>query len=317
MNMKKFIYILSLVFVSSSGLFGQETLLNNVPRLGDHYFVPVSAFPAPFTNSHFGLNLGLAQSRDFENVILEIDGEPIIGLKGSLLFADLNFDYQQRVKEWMAFYMSAGLTARLGTEVHSILTQGLNTVSYFRMGWLIKILKKERYMLSGHVQINNYGATFINIKDFIDDILKDSTVSSITRNVPILNGSIGLRYAYAINEIVGIKAHGEIGYGESFERGASDFIYQFGALIDANLATKTKVPMGFALFFSATTVPDLVQVRDRTASNSGLKISYTGGPHFNLGLELANIRVPVPDVEEKINSAAVLITTKYFFNGDR
>jgi hypothetical protein len=73
--------------------------------------------PSPFTKSHFGMNLGIASASDFENIILEIEGEKIIGLKGSLIFADLNFDYQQKIKDWIAFYAQVGLTARIGTEL--------------------------------------------------------------------------------------------------------------------------------------------------------------------------------------------------------
>ena len=274
--MNKTLHILSIFIISFSNLKGQDGIENNVPHLNNHYFVPNSSFPAAFTNTYFGMSLGIAQSSSFESMILEIDGEPIIGLKGSLIFADLNFDYQQRIKEWLAFYANVGITARIGTELQSMLTQGVSTVSSFRMGWLVKLVRKEKYMLSGSIQINNYGATFINIKNFVEDIIKDSTVTSISRNVPILNGSAGLRFAYGLNEIVGVQAQAEIGYGESFERGASDFIYQLGG-----------------------------------------KISYTGGQHFNMGLEIAKVRIPIPGVKEKVSATAALITTKYYFNGDR
>ena len=292
----------------------QNEQVNNVPNLNGHYFIPNSNTASPFINSHFGSNIGIASSREFQNIILEIDGEEIIGLKGSLIFADLNFDYQQKIKNWIAFYLNVGVTARIGTELQSMLTQGVSTVTSFRMGWLVGIAEGKKGKLSGIIQLNNHSAIFINVGDFIYDIVNNNPNPSISDNVPILNGVLGLRYAHAFNEMFGFQGFGEIGYGESYKRGKSTTIYNIGGLIDMNLATKTKTPLGFAIYYNATARPDLVQVDGKSATNGGLKISYSGAPHFNLGLEISRLRVPIPGVEEKVNSTSIIIATRYFFN---
>lgn len=306
--------ILIISFFACSLGIAQTEQINNIPNLNGHYFVPNMNIPSPFIKSHFGMNLGIAGSTDFENIILEIEGEKIIGLKGSLIFADLNFDYQQKIKDWIAFYAEVGLTARIGTELQSMLTQGVNTVSAFKMGWLVKLAHHEKYMLSANIQVNNYSANFINIGEFVKDIVRDTTVTSISKNVPILNGGLGLRFAYGINELFGFQAHASAVYGESFERGVSDLIYNAGGSFDMNLATKTKVPLGFSVFFVSSSLPDIVQVKGKSSSNTGFKISYTGGPHINIGLEISRISVPIPNVDEKVNSSGVFITSKYYFN---
>jgi hypothetical protein len=295
-------------------VIGQSEQENNVPKLDDHYFIPVSVFPSPFIKSHFGMNLGIAASEDFENIILEIDGNKIIGLKGTLIFADLNFDYQQKIKDWIAFYLQVGITARIGTELQSMLATGVNTVTAFRMGWLVHVAEGERDKLSASIQINNYKANFINIGDFIKDVIDGAANPSISKNAPILNGSVGLRYAHAFNEMFGFQGFGDLGYGESYQRGKSSFVYNIGGLFDMNLANKTKAPLGFAFYYNLSAHPDLVQVEDNFATNGGLKISYSGAPHFNLGLELGRISVPIPNVEEKVKSTLIFISTKYFFN---
>lgn len=287
---------------------------NNLPKLNNHYFIPNSNTPSPFIKSHFAMNLGIAGSNDFENIILDIDGVPIIGLKGSLIFADLNFDYQQKIKDWIAFNIKVGVTARIGSELQSILTQGVNTVTAFRMGWLVNLAEGKRNKLSGNLQVNNYSANFISIRDFIDDIINGKANPSIAKNIPILNGGIGLRYAHAFNELFGFQGFGGVAYGESYERGSSEITYSLGGLFDMNLATKTKTPLGFALFYNINSLPDLVYVKNNFATNSGLKISYSGAPHFNLGLELSRIRVPVANVKEKVSGSSVTISSKYFFN---
>ena len=311
--MKILVFLISIT-VPCALAMAQSPQENNLPNLNNHYFIPNSNTPSPFIKSHFGMNLGIAGSDDFENIILEIDGEPIIGLKGSLIFADLNFDYQQKVKDWIAFYLNVGITARIGTELQSILATGVNTVTAFKMGWLVNIAEGKRDKLSGSLQVNNYSANFISVGDFIDDVVNGEANPSISKNVPILNVGIGLRYAHGFNELFGFQGFGAISYGESYERGSSGFTYILGGLFDLNLATTTKTPMGFAVFYNVSAQPDLVQVENSFATNAGLKISYSGAPHFNLGLEISRIRVPIPNVEEKVNSSSVIISSKYFFN---
>jgi len=213
--MKTLIFLISIV-VPFSLATAQSEQINNLPNLNGHYFIPNSNTPSAFINSHFGMNLGIASSKEFESVFLETDSGKIIGLKGSLIFADLNFNYQQKIKDWIAFNLHVGITARIGTELGSIVTTGLNTVTSFRMGWLVHLAEGERDKLSASLSISNYQANVINIGDFIMDIIDSSANPSISKNVPILNGSLGLRYAHAFNEMFGFQGFGEIGYGDSY-----------------------------------------------------------------------------------------------------
>lgn len=308
------INFVSLLLFQGIEVFSQNAIDNTSPQLNGHYFTPVGGIPGPFINTNFGSNLGIAFSNKFENLILEIDGEPLIGLEGSLLFAYLNFEYQQKIKDWIAIYTKVGLTARLGTELQSMLTQGVNTVTSFRIGWLFKLAKGEKYMLSGTAQINNYKGTFISIGDFIEDIVKDSTVTSISKQVPSLSGTIGLRYAYGFNDMFGVQFEMVAGFGESFKRGATSAIFHLGGLLDVNLANRTEVPLGIILSYQFTSLPDYVYEGKRSASITGLKIAYTGARNFSLGLELSNSYLPIQNVEDKVRSTGIIITTKYFFN---
>lgn len=305
------------IFILDMGLVGKlmaQSEENNIPHLNGHYFLSNMNMPSAFINSHFGMNLGLASSEGFETLKIEIGDEEIIGLKGSLVFADLNFNYRQKIKDWIAFNARIGVTARIGTEVVSLLTQGVNTVSSFRLGWSVRILEREKYMLSGRFTVSNYGVSYINIREFVEDIVQDSTVTSISKSVPILNGGIGLQFAYAFNELFGFQAHVNALYGDSFERGATDFIYHIGGMFDINLATKTQVPLGFSFGYTASSLPDIVQVHGQSATNAVFKIAYTGSDHYDLGMEISRIRVPIEGVEGKVNSMGVFITSKYYFN---
>lgn len=323
--MRRYLYsVIIIIFVFVLGLVGKlkaqsdENITpseeSNTPHLNGHYFISLMNMPSAFIQSHFGMNLGIANSQGFETLTIEIDDEEIIGLKGSLVFADLNFDYRQKIKDWIAFNARIGVTARIGTEVMSLLTQGVNTVSSVRLGWNVKILERDKYLLTGTFAVNNYGVSYINIREFVEDIILDSTITSISKSVPILNGGLGLQFAYGFNELFGFQGHASALYGDSFERGDTGFIYHIGGVFDINLATTTKVPLGFSLGYTASTLPDIVQVQGKSATNTTLKIAFMGSSHYDMGLEISRLRVPLQGVEEKVRSTGVFITSKYYFN---
>ena len=292
----------------------QSEEISNTPHLNGHYFVSSMNMPSAFIQSHFGMNLGIASSTGFESTILVIDDQQIIGLKGSLIFADLNFNNRQKIKDWVAFNARVGLTARIGTEVQSLLSQGVNTASSMRLGWSFKLIERPKYLLSSTITVNNYGVNLISIKGFIKDVIQDSTVTSISKSVPILNGGVGLQFAYSISKLFGFQAHGSVLYGDSFERGSSDLIYSIGGVVDCNLANSTKIPLGFALGFAASSLPDIVQVKNKSATEFSFKMSYMGSEHYDFGLELSNSSIPLPDVQDKVRSTGFFVTSKYYFN---
>lgn len=314
--MKIFAFVIVSLILPAT-LFGQNSIQpepNNIPSLGGHRFIPNSKIASPFTNTHIGIRLGIASTDVFDNISLEIDGEEIIGLKGSLLFADLNFEYQQQIKNWIAVYFTFGVTARVGTELQSMLTQGINTVGSFKMGWVFKLIETEKLLFSGSLQINNYTTNFINVKKFLQDAINNQPEPSISENIPILNGNGGLRFAYGINSLMGFQIYGELGYGDSFDRGKSIANYSLGGTYDFDFFTISKVPLGLSLFANMTSFPEIVQITGKQANSVGVKLSFTSAKHYNFGFELSRISVPVFDIDENVNSSAMFITSNYYFN---
>ena len=88
--MKIFIFLISILSPFTI-VIAQVEQENNLPQLNNHYFIPNSNTASPFIKSYFEMGLGIAASENFENVIFEIDGENILGLKGSLIFCGFKF----------------------------------------------------------------------------------------------------------------------------------------------------------------------------------------------------------------------------------
>jgi hypothetical protein len=302
-----------LLLILSAGFAHSQEEQGRIPELNDHVFTNISVLRYPFTNTTFTTNLGIGSADNLTYHIDDINGQPIFGVNGSLTYAHLSFNYQQQVRDWIALYLYGGLTTRLGTDVFSLLSQGVNTVSYFRIGWLIKIAEGEKYVLSGTIGLNNSSGTFINIKKFVVDIINQVPSPSITNDVPILLGDFGLQFAYAFNQLIGMNLDGNLSFGESFDRGDADLRYALKGAFDFNFI-KYKVPLGLVLSGSLVTQPELVYTEKGTASIFGVKLAYTGTKDFLLGLEANRMSIPLEDLDEKSNFKVGTISIRYYFN---
>jgi hypothetical protein len=303
-----FILVASLTGVAYSQESG-----NKIPELNDHVFIYMSNIKYPFSNTTFTTNLGIGSANNLSYNIGDINGQPIFGIEGSLTFTHLSFDYQQRIRDWIALYMYGGLTARLGSDVFSLLSQGVNTVSTFRIGWKIRIVEGEKYTLSGIIGLNNSSGTFINIKRFVVDIINNAPNPSITTEVPILLGDFGLQFAYGINQVIGLNLDGNLSFGESFDRKDADLRYALKGAFDFNFM-KYRVPLGLVLSCSLVSQPELVYTDKGNAQIYGFKLSYIGTKDFLLGLEASQMNIPLEDVNEKSRFKVAMLSLRYYFN---
>ena len=71
-----------LVCISGQSI-GQIREGQNLPNINGHTFIPVSFVEGPFTNSQFNSYLGIAQSLSFKYPLLVLDGNTIVGERGS------------------------------------------------------------------------------------------------------------------------------------------------------------------------------------------------------------------------------------------
>jgi hypothetical protein len=102
---------------------GQIRENQNLPSLNGHTFIPVAFIQGPFTNSYFNSDLGASQSMSLK-IPITIDGQTYVGETGKLIFIGLGFQYQQKIKDWIAFSGNLYIRSRIGTNVRSILAQG-------------------------------------------------------------------------------------------------------------------------------------------------------------------------------------------------
>ena len=136
---------------------------------------------------------------------------------------------------------------------------------------------------------------------------------SITTDVPILLGDLGLQFAYGFNQVMGMNLDGNLSFGESFDRSDAELRYALKAAFDFNFI-KYRVPLGLLLSGSLISQPELVYTENGTASILGVKLSYTGTRDFLLGVETSRMSIPLENVDEKSHFKVATISIRYYFN---
>ena len=304
--------VILMVFFIGQGIWAQSDSINR-PSLGDHYFTPVSYSNLPFTDSYLSTLTGYGQTTDLVHQLGSIGNIDLRGLKGKVAFIDMGFIYQQRVRDWMAAYVSLGFSARLGTELQSILAQGVNTLSNFEIGWHIRLLKRDKYAISTIVQLQNNQASFMNVLGFVRDVINDFPEPSITENIPLLSAASGLRFAWGLSELVGFKASTNLAYGESYTRGENGFSFKAGAGIDLDFNPRYSVPVGLLVNYSISSMPDIVYIEGKKAQMGQVKIAYTGASDFNIGIEYSYQKIPLFEQTTPPTVQSIALAVRYYF----
>jgi hypothetical protein len=284
------------------------------PSLNNHIFIPVNVLNSSFSNTKLTMPIGVGSTANFD-FTSEVPGlDTLEGLTGEVLFANLGFRYSQKVQDWINFYLKVGLTARLGTNFESILSQGFNTVINFELGSMIKLYQTKKTRLSLSIEVQNYDANFVDINGFVKDIIQGNPYPTIVREIPALTGGGGLHFAWGINDLFGLRAEANYAFGETFTRGESGSLYALKTGIDVDFNSRFSVPLGIALTYAITTEPEIVYVDDQTGKMFFWKIAYTGRKDFDIGIENAIMILPFENIDEKPTINMVSITLSYFFN---
>jgi len=308
----KIFFLLMLLAQPSTNLKAQSDSIKR-PSVGNHYFTPITQSNMPSTNTYLSTLTGFGQTLDLVHQLELIDGAPLIGLQGEVTFIDVGFAYQQRVRDWLAAYISLNVSARIGTELQSILTQGVSTIGGFEIGWHIKLLETEKIALSTNIELQNLEGNFVNVLGFVNDIIDGHPNPSLNKTVPVLAFSTGLRFAWGLNDLIGIKASANMAYGETYNRGENGFSLSTGAGIDFDFYPRYSLPVGLVIHYNISSMPEIVYVDDKYAQILQTKLAYTKASDFNLGIEFSYMKVPFINQEKSPSVYSVALAARYYF----
>jgi len=324
MKISKLFIAITLFVLSTNVFFAQDTKQKldvnkiSLPVLDNHKFIVNNNVRSPFIKTYFSNVLGFGQALDLQVPIMQIDGEEVYALRGTLYFLNLGFEYQYAVTDWLAVWVQFAISSRIGDGAQTLLAQGINATTNFELGWMFKLMETKKSLLSGTVNMWNNSGTIIDIYNYIKNIIDEGELTPdnqllITRNFIQLGG--GLRYAWAVSDLVGVNLLGEFAYGESVDRkNENELYYNLAASADLDLNRIVNVPIGFVVGLK---VNSFISGSDTSVKNKVssifLKTTYTGEDDFLIGLDFLWKQMPLTQIDQTLYGGSVFISMDYYF----
>jgi len=314
--MKKLIYIFTILFIGSGSLSAQSSepgAESKVPIINGHMFHSSSYLRSSFINTSVQADLGFGITSEITTPGINIGDYNILSFKGRLMFFDLDVFYQQRFTPWLAMFMSLKVAGRVGTDMSTIVADGVNALAGGDIGWLIRIAHTDKLNLSTAVSLANITGNFINVSSYLEEVINNEPYPSVTKEVPSMFATVALRGAYAFNPSYGLQANLAYAYGESLKRGYSQGYFSIGVLGDLDFNPKRQVPIGLGLGYTLSSAPAIVMFDGGTASLFIGKISYTGSDEFQLGLQFTFYNAALSSVDDNASVTKIMLNLKFFF----
>jgi hypothetical protein len=281
--------------------------------LGGHEFVPSSEVIDPFIRTFLRTGLGFGMTPELVIPLVTINDTSIVGLKGSLLYAVLDVEYQQMIRDWLAVRGRVRVIGRMADKTPALISQGVTLLSAIDLGWLFRVHRSDRFLLSGSLGVRNSSTTDVYLQRFIDGIIENGKITKENRLVettPTLRGEFGLHGAYAISDLTGLTFGTELDYGESVDRNVpGDWSYSLTAALDFNLLRANGTPLGFVTGVRTRPNP----VGQGTVQTFFGRIGYTGSREFSLGLDLGYERTHIRGQEKKQGFLSGLVDIRLYF----
>ncbi len=286
----------------TAGVFAQVDTVNNKyrkPMLHDHPFQMADRAKGPFIQSYLTGSIGLGQTGTMTITGLEVGDVVILDFTGELMFGSANLEYQQRVNDWLAIFFTYDLMGRVGLDVSTILVDGVNTLSGASIGWLFRLYHSDKFQLAGTMYLENLSGSFVDVVGYINDVIDSVPDPRVTRNIPVMNGGVGVKGAWAISKTVGMLFETDFLYGESFVRGVNSFFTGISLTGDVDFNPHYHVPVGVDFGYSYSSKPQNTLLEFDHTNIYYFRVAYTGSNDFDVGLQFSFYRYELNNIEQR------------------
>lgn len=298
-------------------LFTQEEITNITPErshvMHGHTFPSQSQFASSFINTKLQAAMGFGSTSLLQIPGLMIGESELFEFEGKILFVGLDVRYSQQFTPWLSLYFTLKMDARVGTDLSTIVADGVNSVSGGDVGWNIRLYRGEKLNLSTVVHVQRLTGSFINVSEYISEIINNNPYPSIINKIPAMSVGTGITGAYAFNKSFGLQFQAGLSYGESFQREDGDLYTTFGALGDVDFKPKYNVPINFALGYILTSAPEVVMSDGGYSNIFQAKIGYSGSKDYELGLQYTYYNVKISSIDEKTFVSKIILLMAFYF----
>lgn len=282
------------------------------PQLGPHRFVPNPLVRDPFPRTFTRLAAGVGRVNNLPiTTELEIPGDTIEPVTAAINYNVLGFQYMQRIKSWMSFWLRFDSRTRLGDDAGALLAEGVTLSRSYELGWMFRLVESRRIAFSASAQVLNKKVTAIQLLQYIEGVL-DSTEVPLIDRVPLTRVGGSLRFAWAANAWLGFNATGDIEYGQTVDRTEPNSASgSAGVSADIDFAPLINAPIGLVLAGQA------VFAADRTIRNIEdlrallVRVAYVGREDFLIALDGVLTRSPLETID--VTTTTLAISMRYYF----
>ena len=267
--------------------------------LNGHIFTSINTSKSAFINTYLNAELGVGNTGTLDLPGINIGDLELLSFTGSVNFVTVNIDYRQKINDWMALRLGMSLGGRIGSNMSTILVDGLNTYNGGSIGWDFRLVEQQKFQMSGSIFVRNIDGSFIDITGYIKDIINDIPFAEVVRNIPVLTTGVGFQGAYAFNSAYGLQFGADYSYGESFDRNKQSFYTSVNISGDLDLMPRKRIPLGFAAGYKLSSNPEDTFLEFIYTSIFSGKIAYTGSSDFDLGLQVVVNKVKLAESIEK------------------
>ncbi len=287
------------------------------PRLGEHLFSPIAGVPLPFIRTVTTLNVGVGVSRGLDLPLFEIGGEPVYASVGELAVLGFSARHEQAIKPWMSFYLELNLVGRLGTNITSLLGQGINTATGFDVGWNVRILENQKWSVITGLGLEDGTYTTIDIQRWAEGLIDSGYVTADNQlfdTKPALKATWTSSAAYTFNEAIGIYGIVTAGVAEpKVRKGAYNLLLDGLLALSVDWDPVAGVPVGTTLGVEYRENPGISGADEGSYKNVYLRIGYTGEDAFGLGAQLQYQYAPVGGVANDVSFIGAGLDMRFYF----
>ncbi len=299
----------ALVAIAARPVHAGVSVTGIFPSLNEHTFVPTTFIPDAFVDTELTFGLGYSNSIATDIPILGPSGDQIASVEGDLLFMTGNVEFNLALRDWIGFFARFNALARSGSNTASIFASGLSAGSGFGVGWEFRLRGTSHSMLSGSVSVDRTSITLIDVAAFVDD-----PDLGLSRTVTPLLATANARYAYGVNDLVGLSAFAGVGMGENPREDYDDDVFwKAGGVVSLNLNATYDAPIGFAAGFQTSSYPVGFENADGNSWAGLFSVAYMGRPDFALTLDTTYERVPIDYQDVSIGYIGFTFGLTYVF----
>lgn len=294
-----------------------ERVVVKGPRLGEHLFSPLAGVQLPFIRTATTLNVGAGTSFGLQLPLFEVGGEPVYASVGELAVVGFTARHEQAIKPWISFYVALQLNGRLGTNVTSLLGQGINTVTGFDLGWNVRILEDDRWSIITGIGLEDGSYTTIDIQRWAEGIADSGYVTASNQlfdTKPALKLQWTSSVAHTFNRTLGLYGNVTAGVGEPKTRGGN-----YNLLLDALVALSVdwnpviEIPVGTTVGVEYRENPEISGANEGAYKNMYLRLGYTGDDAFGLGVQLAYQLAAINGAVDQVGFIAGVLDMRFYF----